>query len=352
MHRNLVHRYLAVSLSLAICSITLPGIGQLPPVTSREAAGKTNWNIPMRTLGGKQFWTDHLIHGQWRIQQNVMTKHFRLLDPQNHRRIWGTWQECFTRWQKIKQEDSIPGLKPRVVICLHGLIRSRGSMEGIAQSIARHGDFSTMCFSYASTRAEVCDHAKALRDVVGHLDGVEEIDFVAHSLGNLVIRHFLKDQMDSTDQRQDKRIKRIVMLAPPNNGAQLAERMQTNPAFKLIFGISGGQLAKNWDQLASHLATPTCEFGIIAAESDSWVGTNPLLDGKDDFVVRVEETRLPGAHDFLVVPGLHSFIMDQEKVQQSVLRFLEHGYFVSEAARVPIQDGTNEPSQTRTDEHE
>ena len=34
-----------------------------------------------KTLGGRQFWGDvHYFRG-WRIQQNVFTKHYRLLDP-------------------------------------------------------------------------------------------------------------------------------------------------------------------------------------------------------------------------------------------------------------------------------
>ncbi len=336
----------------AVSFVALPVSAQTP-VVPKPSATKLHWNLPMRTLGGKQFWTDHLIYQGWRIQQNVVTDHYRLLDPRNDRRAWGTWQQCYASWKTLKQTQSLPALKPRLVIFVHGLIRSRGSMDGIAHYVQQHGDYGTLCFSYASTRAEVRDHAKALRDVVSHLEGVKEIDFVAHSLGNIVIRHFLKDEMDAAaDHRIDPRIKRIVMLAPPNNGAQLAERMKKNPAFKLVFGVSGEQLAEGWSRLADHLAIPPCEFGIIAGESDSWFGTNPLLEGKDDFVVRVAETRLPGARDFLVVSGLHSFIMDREVVRESTLRFLEHGYFRTAEKRTPIPAAANEAATTRTGNHD
>ncbi len=318
--------------------------GQTEPL-SENAAGKneSNWNLPMRTLGGKQFWTDHLIHGDWRIQQNVVTDHYRLLDATNHRRAWGTWQQCYEQWRTLQRDESVPACKPRVVIFLHGLIRSRSSMAAIADYVAKHSAFETLCFSYASTRAPVASHAKALHDVVAHLEGAQEVDFVAHSLGNLVIRHYLHDQMTAGDGRIDPRIKRVVMLAPPNKGAQLAERLKDNPAFKLVFGVSGKQLAEQWRDLQAHLAIPPCEFGIIAAKGRTWLGSNPLLEGKDDYVVRVEETRLPGARDFLEVPGLHSFIMDQHDVQQATLKFLEHGHFVSEAERKPIPVEQNEP---------
>lgn len=307
--------------------------------SKESATEQTKWHITMRTLGGKQFWTDHLVHGQWRIQQNIVTGHYRLLDADNGNRVSGTWDQCFERWQKLRESESVPALKPHVVVLLHGLIRSRSSMAGMARYLEEKTDFETISFSYASTRAPVQAQAAALADVVRRLDGVRQIDFVAHSLGNLVIRHFLKDQMDAAaDHQIDTRIGRIVMLAPPNQGAQLAKRQKDNLAFKILFGAGGRQLAEQWHELEPQLAVPPCEFGIIAAESKSWIGTNPLLSGKDDYVVRVQETRLDGARDFLVVPGLHTLIMDQDRVREATVRFLQHGYFISAAQRHPLPD--------------
>ena len=62
----------------------------------------TNWNLLARTLGGKQFWTDELVHGSWRIQRNVLSDHYRLLDPNNTRRAWGSWEHCHREWQALR----------------------------------------------------------------------------------------------------------------------------------------------------------------------------------------------------------------------------------------------------------
>ncbi len=298
-------------------------------------ATSANWNIPMRTMGGKQFWTDHLIDGRWRIQQNVWTDHYRLLNAENSREAWGTWEVCLERWKTLRKADSGEGTKPKLVILLHGLIRSRSSMQGMAKYVRENSDYATICFSYASTRGGVADHAKALKDVVSHLEGVTEIDFVAHSLGNLVIRHYLGDQMAaSASKKIDPRIHRIVMLAPPNNGAELAKRLRNNPVFRIVFGASGKELAERWALLEPRLAVPPCQFGIIAG--DGGKVTNPLLRGDDDLVVTIDETRLAGCRDFAVVSGIHSFIMDRDDVRRFVLNFLQHGYFVSEQERHPI----------------
>ncbi|HTN75555.1 MAG TPA: hypothetical protein VL096_09920, partial [Pirellulaceae bacterium] len=96
------------------------------------------------------------------------------------------------------------------------------------------------------------------------------------------------------------------------------------------------QLADSWDKLQPHLATPSCEFGIIAGARGSRIGLNPLVTGDDDMVVSVAETKLPGAADFLTAPVLHGDMMNDIKVRKSTLSFLQHGYFVSADQKQPL----------------
>ena len=156
-------------------------------------------------------------------------------------------------------------------------------------------------------------------------------------MGNLVVRHYLADQ---TDARRgllpDKRIKRIVMLGPPNHGAVLAKKYGKNWAWKALAGQPGMQLGPDWDKLEAKLATPQCQFGIIAGGKGD-EGYNPLLPGDDDGVVRVEETRLAGARDFMIAPVVHMFLKDNATVQKYTLRFLQKGHFISAKKRRPIK---------------
>jgi hypothetical protein len=126
------------------------------------------------------------------------------------------------------------------------------------------------------------------------------------------------------------------MLAPPNNGAHLAELFKNNKLFGMLVGPSGKQLAAEWPEVEKRLATPKCEFGIIAGQA-TLLGPHPFLDGDNDLVVAVEETRLPGARDFLLLHRHHGEFLRDEQVQQYVLRFLQKGYFVSADARQPIE---------------
>ena len=137
------------------------------------------------------------------------------------------------------------------------------------------------------------------------------------------------------EKQPDRRIKRIVMLGPPNNGSHLAELLKESRLFRLFCGISGEQLSSGWDKLSNRLSTPACAFAIIAG-GQTKAARNPLLLGDDDFVVSVTETRLAGATDFTTLPVLHTFLMDDPTVQKYTLRFLQHGFLISRERQNPI----------------
>ena len=46
-------------------------------------------NIPTSTNGGHVFWKNLTECNGWRLQQNRITHHCRILDPQDVRRAWG-----------------------------------------------------------------------------------------------------------------------------------------------------------------------------------------------------------------------------------------------------------------------
>ena len=288
-----------------------------------------------RTLGGTQFWSDQLIFHDWRIQRNTVTKHYRLLDGKNYRHTWGTFERCQTTLSELKSQSKAPPIDGKVVIVLHGLGRTRNSMSGMSRYLQQHSDYTVLSMSYASTRARVRDHAQSLNQVIRGLPEAQEINFVAHSLGNLVIRAYLKER--NKRPVGSPSLGRIVMLAPPNQGSSMARRFKDNKVVRSVWGVSGDEIASHWPELSRQLAVPDCPFGIIAGKSERSVLNNPLIEGSDDLVVTVEETHLPGARDFLITPAVHTYLMDHAEVQVATLRFLQHGYFHSAAKRTPLK---------------
>ena len=323
---------------LTAVALILTGIGvsllaTRPSAVLGQQTKSPSLKIP--TLGGAQFWTDQMVLHDWRIQRNQLTKHCRLLDGKNYRHTWGSFEHCQATLQKLQKQLQLPAVKGKIVIVLHGLGRTRNSMNSIAQYLRKQSDYTVLTMSYASTRAEVKDHAQALAQVIKGFPQAREINFVAHSLGNLVIRHYLKDV--KTKKRSHPPLGSIVMLAPPNQGSAMARRFKNNKIVRTVWGPSGNEIASQWPKLSSQLAIPDCRFGIIAGKSEKTVLDNPLIKGGDDLVVTVAETRLTGAHDFLVVPAVHTYLMDHPQVHQATLRFLKHGHFESESKRQPIK---------------
>lgn len=314
--------------------------------------------IPMPTLGGKQFWGDELIFHDWRIQRNVMDGQCRLLDGKNWRHASGTFDRCREVLDGIKRDRNLPPMNGRAVVVLHGLGRSRSSMNAICKHLRDKGDYRVINVEYPTTQYNVADHAKTLRRLVNYLEDVEEINFIAHSMGNIVIRHYLGDLerakaaeketeakgqakgdcplFSADDRRSVERFGRFVMLAPPNQGSQLAEIFANNILFKQIAGDSGQELGRRWSEMEKGLATPRFQFGIIAGGNGN-KGYNPILKGDNDGVISIDTAKLVGARDFVVVPSMHSFIMDKVQVQTYTLNFLQHGYFDSEPGRQPLE---------------
>lgn len=287
----------------------------------------------MKTMGGRQFWGDVQFYQGWKIQQNVISKHFRLLDPADQRHASGTLEECQQRLEELKQEKQLPPMQGRAVILIHGIIRSSKSFDKLKQACQKSG-WMPVPFDYPSTQLTIPENAQYLGRVIQSLEGVEEIDLVVHSMGGLVVRSWLDQQEEA-----DPRIRRMVMLGVPNRGADMADRFRSNLLFKVVFGPAGQQLVteENSDFIAK-LPTPPFSFGVIAGGRNTLKGFNPLIRGDDDGTVSVSSTRLPGAADFILLPVMHSFMMYDSRSISHTLRFLKTGKFRESGETQPIPE--------------
>ncbi len=279
-----------------------------------------NWKTT--TLGGMQFWTDHRWIEGCRLQKNALTGHWRVLDANNVRQTWGTLEVCETAFLDIAKSLVSSVQYARVILLMHGLMRTPRSMKSLSNFLLSKQIGIIIAPCYASSRAPIASHATAFRELVETLPGKPRIDIVGHSLGNIVVRHAIADWQTQGDPTGVlARMKHMVMLGPPNQGAMIARRLAKTGLFGIITGTGGLELGRDWATLQHRLATPPFPFAIVAGNLTASFVSNPLIERENDFVVSVDETHLDGAAIEIEVPVLHSFLMDDSKVQEFVARF-------------------------------
>lgn len=288
-------------------------------------------NIPNpanKTMGGRQFWGDLTFCHGWRIQQNVLSGHHRLLDPEDHRVASGSREDCDSALQQVRRDRDLPVMSGKAVLLLHGLGRSSKSFASMAKALREDG-YTVVGFDYPSTRLSLPGLVSFLDSTLKSLEGIESIDVVCHSMGGLLVRTFLMEH-------SEPRFRRMVMLGVPNKGAQIADRLKSNVLFKAVLGPAGQQLVTDRDGFISRLPTPEFEFGVLAGGRSAARGYNPLIPGDNDSTVSVSSTRLPGASDFVLLPVIHSFLMTDVRCIEATRYFLKHGQFIAGRAPSPI----------------
>jgi pimeloyl-ACP methyl ester carboxylesterase len=207
------------------------------------------------------------------------------------------------------------------VILLHGMAQSSLSMGPLAHDLKREG-YRVRNIGYPTRPYDVAGLAKRyLQPVVEDLGAQQPIHLVTHSLGGILARWYLQD-------RELPEGSRIVMLAPPNHGSEVADFVRHWPIYRWIMGAVGQQLGTGPDSIVHQLRPITAEVGVIAGNHSLQPWFSWLLPGEDDGTVSVSSTRLQEMRDFLVVDASHTLVMFNGKVRRQVRHFLRHGRFM------------------------
>ena len=211
---------------------------------------------------------------------------------------------------------------PEEVILLHGLCRTPLSMTKMECALIEAG-YTVRNVSYPSRTASVQQLADdAIGKAVGECqqDGAVKIDFVAHSLGAILVRSYLARH--SVPSRG-----RVVMLAPPNQGSEVTDKLGGWFLYRWINGPAGIELGTRTNSVPNALGPVNYSVGVIAGDlSINWINSL-LIPGRDDGKVSVERTKLAGMDDHIVIHTAHPFIMLNREAIRQTLQFLRTGGF-------------------------
>lgn len=196
-------------------------------------------------------------------------------------------------------------------ILLHGLWMRPLSMALLARRLERAG-FRTQVLGYATVRGGPDDARRRLRDALR--DGPAHV--VAHSLGGLVA-------VDALRRHPDLPVGRVVCLGSPLCGSAAAGRLTRMPLLSASLGRSRDLLQAGCPPWAGRQPV-----GMIAGDRALGLGhVLGRLEGASDGTVAVDETRLEGLADHVVVSASHTGLVLAPAAARQVIAFLREGRF-------------------------
>jgi pimeloyl-ACP methyl ester carboxylesterase len=213
------------------------------------------------------------------------------------------------------------------VVYVHGLWMT--GLEGalLRRRLAKQLDAATPMFAYRSISAGIASNARSLAKRLSRLR-TDTLHLVGHSLGGLVICKMFDEMRDSILPPG-----RVVLLGAPVAGSRAAHKLADWKIGNFIMGRSvREELLVHRDRQWSNQR----ELGVIAGTLS--VGLGRIVnthEGSSDGTIYVDETRIAGMKEHLVMHVSHSGLPFSAAVAAQTAVFLRNGRFNTAAP----QDG-------------
>lgn len=209
------------------------------------------------------------------------------------------------------------------VILLHGIARSASHMEGLEKFLTAKG-YIVYNLDYPST-SHTLDKLAAIvaNDIRQKIKVDKPVHFVGYSMGGIVTRAILNNF------RPDN-LGRVVQLAAPNQGSEVADFLQNNWLYEKVYGPAGKQLITEGADIDDLLGKVDYELGVVAGNFSIDPVSSSLIPGEDDGKVSVASTKVQGMKDHVLVYASHTFFPGNKKVHKRTLEFIRFGKFLSD----------------------
>lgn len=213
--------------------------------------------------------------------------------------------------QTLSSVNDIKSPRREIIVLVHGLLRTSLSMWPLKIYLQKQG-YHVYSYSYPSPKYSIHEHSIYLNKYIKNLLAENPdvtINFITHSLGGIITR----EALSTLSKKHLKNIGCLIMLAPPNQGSQLAKLstkifpLFTSPIKPLA------ELSSEQTSYVHRVPIPNIKMGIIA--------------GKYDAKVPPDFARLQGQNEIKVVSSNHTFIMNNAQARQLIMNFLTEGTF-------------------------
>ncbi len=182
-------------------------------------------------------------------------------------------------------------------------------------------DFTVFNFSYQTRQGSIESHAAALVSYITQIASTDdEIYFISHSLGCVIISHALP-------LLDDYNIKRAVFLGPPLRGSTVAAKLSSVSFIRRYFGRPFEQLAARQPVTLTGPIQDRISIGVIAGVLSKRWSLSPWFSEPNDFLVAVDETKVDGIQSHLELHCPHAVLMYAPHVLRATFNYLRHGRF-------------------------
>jgi len=207
-----------------------------------------------------------------------------------------------------------------VVVYVHGLWLT--GIEGglLRKRLAAELNAETRAFNYPSVKSSVSRNAQALGKYLSEMRA-DALHLVGHSLGGLVILKLFEGGV--ADRLPPGR---IVFLGSPLNGSRSAVNLARLPLGKTLLGrgVNEELLSPRQRRWGGQR-----DLGVIAGSLS--VGFGKLVGARgapNDGTIFVDETRLAGISQHLVMAVSHTGLPFSKMVARQTSAFLRSGKFI------------------------
>lgn len=188
-------------------------------------------------------------------------------------------------------------------------------MLPLGWQLARCG-FDVVRFSYASIGDDLEHNADRLASLCRE-QGTEPLHLVGHSLGGLLI-------LAALERNKDLKVQRVVLIGSPYAGITAAIGLARSAIGEKMLG----RTLNDWMRMPRPSIPNGVELGVIAGDVPFGLGRLVArLPKPNDGVARVDETRVPGAKESIVLRINHTGMLFSPAVARAACAFLRNGTF-------------------------
>jgi pimeloyl-ACP methyl ester carboxylesterase len=205
------------------------------------------------------------------------------------------------------------------IVLLHGIFRTHRSLSGLAKYLRKAG-YEVINVGYPSTKFPLETLADHIHEKIAPHAKTNKLHFAGYSMGGLLIRAYLKKYPPAN-------LGRIVMIAVPNQGSEIADFVKNWRFYKKFYGPAGQQLTTDQSGFQHLLTEPETEIGIISGSRSldplgSWI-----IGKENDGKVSIESSKLANHTDHIVIKCDHTFFPNSRKMWKQTLTFMQQGKF-------------------------